>query len=407
MSNSLNGGFAEIWSKKEQITFNKTNVATRISEMIPKATLSWADTFNRPYNSELLIQSSDRTTDLTIDDITVTNEALSINQEYSAAFWIHMHDNIQLNYNSALHYGEQTGIKLSNQVDADILGEYTNATSKIDDTDINNWDTADVWFTLTSSNVTDVFTYATEKLATLDVPVNNPFAVISPQFERVLISRLENKDTLMWDSISRNGYIGNYLGYNLFRSNQLWTTASLYMATDPSNTNTIIINGVTFTAVTSIWATAGNFLVGSNADTSRAVLAAFINDPWTTSSNQIALSTANQRKIMNCTATNTNSTDILSIVYKGVGKLTVSETLDAGVTGTATDGWTSNLQVQHNLFGVMWGTTVVIQKYPIVDIRKREAILKSNYLNSVLYGYKTFLDWKKKLVDVQIRADSF
>lgn len=81
----------------------------------------------------------------------------------------------------------------------------------------------------------------------------------------------------------------------------------LAINTNPSNTETFVLTvdgtAITFTAVTSIGATPGNFLIGGSAAATRANLAALINNPTVTNANQVALTgaqlTACQK--VNCT----------------------------------------------------------------------------------------------------------
>lgn len=81
----------------------------------------------------------------------------------------------------------------------------------------------------------------------------------------------------------------------------------LAINTNPSNTETFVLTvdgtAITFTAVTSIGATPGNFLIGGSAAVTRANLAALINNPTVTNANQVALTgaqlTACQK--VNCT----------------------------------------------------------------------------------------------------------
>jgi len=66
-------------------------------------------------------------------------------------------------------------------------------------------------------------------------------------------------------------------------------SAVLALATNPSNTETVTIQGQVFTFVSSIGTTEGNVLIGGSADATRANLAALINAPQTTTANGVAL----------------------------------------------------------------------------------------------------------------------
>jgi len=401
MANSFTADFPEIWAREQQIVFHKTNIAQMITDMTPKAQLSRGDTFNKPYRSAINVQSYTRWTSITIDDLTDTQEQLSINSEFATGFYIDDFDKVQSNYNLAANYGRDAWIKLANQVDTDVLWQYANSTSSVDDGEIGG--TSGNWISLTTSNVLEVVAAAKRKIAKQNVPLNNLFGAVSPEFEEILVQYGAGRDTQMGDVANANWFIGSFYGFKLFSSNQLSGSATLAMATQPTDGDTVVIDGITFTFKTTIGSTAGNVLIGWSADVARANLTSAINDPSTTDANQVAVSTANQRVLdSNYTATNDNSADTMTLVAKWTWVLVLSETFTDG-----TDTWTATLEKQHCLFGSKWGTTLVMQSEPSLRIREVETKLWVNILNWVLYWVKTFTDWANQLVDVQLRSDTY
>lgn len=401
MANSFTADFPEIWAREQQKVFYKENIAMKIADTSFKAEMAFGDTLNRPYRSSDNVQAYVRGTDITITDKTDTNEQLSVNRQFAKGFYMDDFDKIQSRYDLIAKYAADDAVQLSNQVDADVLGEYANATSVVDDGTIGG--TSGNGIALTTSNVLSVVSAAKKKLRKQNIPLNDLFGAISPEFEDILIQYGAGRDTTMGDGLNEDGSIMNFYGFALYGSNQLAGSAVLTMAVDPTATNTVVIDGVTFTAVTTIGTTAGNFLVGTNADTSRANLAGLINNPTVTSATQVALSTENAKKVANTfTATNDNTANTLTVVVKGVGALAVSETLaDAG------DIWTAVSQKQHNLFGRKGAITLVMQSDTRVVVKEEPKRFGKNILNGVLYGVKTFADGAKQLVDVQIKSSAF
>jgi len=402
MANSLSAGFREVWDREYQTIFYKLNVAKQIADMSFKSQLGKGQVFSRVYRSDLSgnLQTYTRGTAISINDVTDTKEQLTVNSQFADGIYRDDFDAIQSNYDFAAAYGKDMATYASNQVDADILGEWDNATSNVDDGDLGGTDGNGI--SLTTSNVLTVLATAKRKLKKQNVPVTDLFGVISPEFEQVLIEYGAGRDTNLGDKANEGGKIMRFYDFDLYVSNQLGTSAVLAMATDPTANDTVVINGVTFTAVSSIGTTAGNFLVGTDADTSRAVLAAFINDPGTTSATQVAVSAADQRKLRNCTATNDNTADTLTLDYKGLGVLEVSETLTA-----AADVWTTSKQKQHCLFGRKGAISCITQADPSPEVKDVPDKLGKNILVGLLYGYKTYSDGKKQLVDVQIDSSSY
>lgn len=402
MANDFSPSFKEVWAREQQTIFYKKNVFRQIGDMSFESQLKSGDTFHRTYRSSNGIQTYVRGSDITIDDKTDTDETLIVNKQFATGFYVDDFDAIQNDYDAAASYGKDDGVYLSNQMDADGLGEVYNAQSTVDDGTLGG--TAGNGISLNVSNIMDIFSAAKKKLRKLNIPVDNGdlFAVCSPEMEETLIRYGAGKDTPGADKTLMNGFFGKFYGFDLYSSNQLAGSATLLMATQPGNGETVVINGVTFTAVSSIGTTAGNFLIGANVDVTRANLAALINAPGTTNANQVALSVANQRLFLNATATNDNTADTLLVKFKGVGVLTVTETLAA-----AADIWTVALQKQHNLFGAKGGTALIVQKEPRLVFKDEPKRHGGNVLNGILYGLKSFTDTKKKLVNVEIQSATF
>jgi len=400
MLNSFSADFPEIWAKEQQEVFYKENVAMQVADTSFKSEMSFWDTLNRPYRSANAVQSYTRGTAITINDKTDTQEQLSVNKQFADGFYVDDFDKIQSRYDLIAAYARDGWEYLSNIVDSDVLGEYVNAASTVDDGDIG-W-TAGNGIALSTTNVLKTISAAKKSLRKLNISATDLFGVISPEFEDILIQYGAGRDTTMWDNANEKGAVMNFYGFDLYVSNQTSGTAVLTMATVPTATNTVVINWVTFTAVTTIGTAAWNFLIGT-ADATRANLAGLINDPTTTSSTQVALSTEDAKVFANqITATNDNTADTLTVIAKWVGTLTVSETLAA-----AADIWTAVNQVQHNLFGKRWATTLVMQSDARPQVKQVPDKLGVNILNGVLYWVKTFADGAKKLVDVQIKSSTF
>lgn len=401
MANTFTADFAEIWAKEQQEIFYKENVSMKIADVSFKGALSSGDTLNRPYRSANNIQTYTRGTAITIDDKTDTNEQLSVNKQFATGFYVDDFDKIQSSYNLIANYAKDDGIYLSNQVDADVLGEFSNATSTVDDGSIGG--TAGNGISLTTSNVLKTISAAKKKLAKQNVAITDLFGVISPEFEDVLIQYGAGRDTVMGDGMNKDGAIMDFYGFRLYRSNQTSGSVVLSIATTPTDGDTVVIAGVTFTFKTTLGTTAGNVAIGGSADAARLNLVELINAPSTTDAGQVALSAANARLFAeNFSAVDAAAADTATITAKGVGTLEVSETLT-----DATDGFTATKEKQHNLFGRKGGITLVMQSDARPQVKQVPDKLGVNILNGVLYGVKTFADGAKELVNVEIQSSAF
>lgn len=116
--------------------------------------------------------------------------------------------------------------------------------------------------------------------------------------------------------------VTDYPGHGFVNSGTLGTvkyqvngTSKLTAFGNLTDTQTVVIAGITFTSVASIGSTAGNFLIGASAAATLANLAGLINAPSTTSATQVALSAANQGVLSALGAVATVSGTVLTLTF--------------------------------------------------------------------------------------------
>jgi hypothetical protein len=398
---SLTASFPEVWAKEQQLVFYKENVAKVLAEMKFKSELSSGDTFSRVKRTEdSTVYEYVRGSDMTFEDIATTKEQLVVNKEFYKSFYIDDFNKIQSNYEEAANFGRDNGEYLSNQVDADFLGEVVNADLSVDAADVGG--TAGNGIDTTTSNVLKMFSAIRRKLRKNNISTSRWYGVISPEIEEVILQYLANKNTTLGDDKSENGKFMKFLGFDLYVSNQLTSSAVLALATQPTDGDTVTVNGIVYTYKTTLGSTPGNVLIGASADAARANLAAAVNRGAGAGSTYVAFTSTSTeyRKQANMTATNDDTANTLLVVNRGVGVITVSETLTAGA-----DIW--GTYKQHLQFGQKGAVTMIIQEDASPEIKDHPFRKGKNVLNAVLYGLKTYTDGAKRLVDVQVDAEAF
>lgn len=405
--NSFSASFPEVWAKEQQTIFYKKNVAMEIADTSFRELDWYGQILSRTY---INADPSDAPgvyspgTDLAQSDTLDTKESLTVNKQFAELTYIDDYEQIQSRYNIAMTYGKKMAMRLTNQVDADVLGEAVNATSTVDAGSI--WGTSGQWIILSIGNVFQVITAVQRKLDKLNVVETDKYGVVSPEFTEVVNQYYADRNTSLGDTASEKGYFKTINGFKMYTSNLITGSAVLYLATTPTDGDTVTIAGQVFTFKTTLGTTAGNVLIWGSADVARANLAALLNAPWTTTANGVAIGAtttqAYKRFAARVTATNDNTADTLSVVYKWAGTLVVSETLTA-----AADVWTTTLQKQICLFGVKGNPVLVIQRQPSVVVKEEPKRLWKNILNGVLYWVKTFSDNAKCMVRVDINSSLY
>ena len=418
------------WTKEFQSTHYKIPVYPAISNYRLKSDLKKGNTVKRTYARQLVAKNMGGGGEFTRQTVINTEESLVVNYEKDASFYIKSLDEIQDHLPTRTKYARNSNVAIHQQIDANVLGQYASFTNALDASNFSG--TSGNGIELTSANVPQLFSGVNLLLQRASIFINiavkftavkaedSQFdmgvAVISPDVMNKIIERLEGKASALGDTVGVQGHVGKYMGYELFVSNALAWTGQLYLPTNPTDGDTITINGVVITFKDTVDAgiTAGQVEIGSTVDVTRATLSTFITGGGATTTADGTVGTnavsatpdssgfSDQDRLSNITATNNNSTDTMSLVALGKGYVRVAETLTA-----AANVWTTGLQIQHCLIGVANAIDVVIQAEPSMDSRKRDGFVGYDVITWAAYGIKVFNDGLAKMVDVKISTESY
>ena len=357
---------------------------------------------DRPYRSDVVGEDYTKGTALDAQDLTATSDQLTVDKTKAILMYVDKIDKIQNKYSAANAWIDEAMERLNVLVDAYFFYEAINAADSIDDGDIAG--TNGNGITLTVNNILNVFAKINRKLDVNNVPEgSNRFLAYSPQFHDVLWQFIAGKESLLGDKTGETGNVGVYSGLTLYKTNNLTGSAQWVPANNPSNSDTITVNGVTFTFVTSIGSTAGNVLIAGSTALTIDNLVALINAGGASSDSgvsNVALSAANKRTVQNWTAV--DGSTYIEVRARGASYMTVSGS-------DAADVWTAAKQIQHCLAGNKKAIDLVIQAAPQVEMASTVSAGKigMNILPFTLFGVKTFNQGANEILDVQVRSDAY
>lgn len=297
-------------------------------------------------------------------------------------------DKIQNKWDTINKFADDAGDRLDEWIDADFLGEVVQADNDVDAGDVGG--TAGTSLVLSTSNVLSVFAAAGKKLNNARIGMENRFAVISPTVHQILVEYVGGRDTSLGDTTGTNGHVGKFMGFDLFMSVNTYYTATWTPADNPSESDTVTINGVVFT-FNATPSGAGSVDIGGSTAASIDNLVAAINDSGTAGTTYIQLSDASRATLEGCVAT--DGTTNLTIAFEGGGEATLA-------ASEAADPW--SVETAHLMFGQKGAVDLVIQKAPTVVFKEVPDKLGKNVLPWTLYGLKTFDEGDAMLVDVKI-----
>ena len=410
--------FKTVFNAEYQMSHFKEPVYQILADTRLESDLNKGQTIARSYASDVQVNDMGADGSYSTQAITDTQETLVINKEKEASIYIKKLDELQAHLPVKQKYGRKLANALVNQIDGDVLlAAYQGAGTTLDDGSFAG--TAGNGLTVTASNVATVFTTAMQKLRLnnvvyntrfktagmkLEVPEGMPIAIISPEILSYIELYLGGKDTLLGDQVSRNGYSGYFMGFNLFISNALAWTATLELPTIPTDTDTLTINGVVLTADADGAAVgAGHYSIQAAVDDAAASLVQLINGTGTAGvDNYIDVSAADRRKLKNITATYDSGTNLLTLVSSGWGTVEVSETFTA-----AGNVFTTGKEQIHCLFALSKSVSLVVQKNPSLEENFASGKIGRDYIAWTVYGIKVFVDQAPQIVQLAVNSASF
>jgi len=334
--------------------------------------------------------------EILFEEKSATKETLTVDTFEYAAEDIDITESKQSPYDLLGHSLMSIRKGLMNAVEQKFLSEITNAEHSISGSPVE----------VTTNNILDILEEAEGKLGAFDAPYETSMraAVLGPRTVARLRRAKSDRESGLGDSVLANGVVGPWQGWTVVQSNNLPYSATLELATNPADGDTVTIAGVTFEWQDDLDdVTPGNVGVlrdTSNVDVSRANLVACINDSGTAGTNYVQMDAKSNfiiRRKRRITATNDNSKDEMTIA--GFGDISVSDDL----TDT-TDTWAD--QKQESVFMIRGAIDMVLQfmDLKVADKEKGFADLPKGIIG---VGTKTFSDGALLMVNLTQDVSSF
>lgn len=421
--------FKETWDNVYQVSHYKVPAYKAIADESLEAKLTKGQKIHRRYATDFYVNDMGADGSYSTQAISDSDEYLTVDTVKEVSFYIKELDEFQADLPVRIKYAQKAMNQVFLAIDSDVFYQaQSGATNTVDDGSLGG--TTGNGITVSTGNITSIFTAADSALRLANVIYdpsatwsgqfkvdrmkNMPVGVISSQMYNQLQLYIGGKNTVLGDDMSRNGYIGKYLGFNIFVSNGLTWSTELILTTNPTNGDTItFLNGVTFGGVSqaitfkfaSSASAAGDVLIGASATATADNLVTAFGSPLADSGSVwkafASLTTWQQTFFNNSVISNSSGTVSLSV--KGAGNVPVASSLTATV-----NGFTAAKQVQHCIFGVNNSISLVIQKTPELRIKDSpSARVGYDFITWVPYGVKVFKDQGPMLVDVHVRTDTF
>jgi len=389
MANTLTAFNPELWRNKMQESFFKESTALGVVSADLRNELSIGDVLHQPYGSYARVQTYTKGTDITVKDISSTDDYLTVDTAKVASFYVDNIDKVQSKYEIISDFAQGAQRQLNNVIDQAVLAQYSNAGTTLDDGDLGGTDGNGI--ILTQSNTANIFTAEGRVLNNKKRLGGSRFAMVGPRMLEVIQNYVGARETGFGEQVSDNGMVGRRFGFDLILSNNLPWSATMTISVQPTDGDYLTINGVVFTFKDALTgsSTLGEVLIGGSASAANTNLAKAINDSGTVDTHYSALSAENRQLIEEsgfvATAGATSTT------FTAYGDIVVSENM-----ANPANVWSA--QTQYSLSGIRGSVALVTQLKPNVEFRDAELRLGKYVHPFTLYGVKTFERMKGNLV---------
>ena len=385
MANNLDAFSPEYRSARTQRLLKKKLIAREIASMEEQATLRDGDMVHRPYYSDVVVNDYTKGVDVTVQDVTATDEYLVVNKSKEATVYIDEIDVKQNKYDAANKYIDRMTYALKKDIDGAFLKEVLNANYTMSDGDM--WGNAGDPITVSVANAFALFTYTEAKMNANDIEDTKPwFFVITPEVKAAiqqtnLVNWFNQADAALRGTLKGMGYLGTWGNFNIFVSNNVAHTNKVTMSSVAA-ADTLTINGVTITFKASPAA-------AWECKPTHAALAGMLNGVMATAGDYVDFSAADRAKLIAAGVSAIDDGTDVTIVTNGT-------------TTYAQSGVTLGGEVAHCWAGQYGCTDMVIQKDVAIQKNKEPKKTGYNYLCWTLYGVKTFTEGAKRCIDVLV-----
>lgn len=380
---------AEFWGDLQADLFTKNSAVYLANQSLENLISTDGRKAHRPILSHPSVGTYTPHADITFNEKTATKQTLEVDTFEYAAEDIDITEKSQTPYNLVEHSLKSIRMGLLNRVEQVFLSKITDAKHSI----------AGGAQEVSATNILDILEEAEGKLGAFDAPYETSMraAVFGPRTVAKLRRAKSERETRLGDSVMENGLVGPWQGWNVVQNNNLPWSATLTIATQPTDGDTVVISGVTFTFKTTLGTTAGQVLIGGSAAAARANLKLAVEGGAGAGTNYYAVSASDAFLIQRKRRVRCSSAEAMA--FTGFGDISVSETLTA-----AADIWSA--QEQKSIFMIRGAIDLVLQFMDIKvgDKEKGFADLPKGIIG---VGAKTFDDGAVLMVQLTQDASNF
>lgn len=224
VSNDVSAIQPELWSTMVQVPLYKSLVALEVSNMRLSDTLKYADTVHVPRFASLTVATYTPGTTISAVAQDWAFDDLIVSSYKHVTFYVDDARNLTLNVDTARELATEAAFQLKNQIDSDVFKNITGAdgfTTYGADAGLLGG-TAHRPVSAGSATIINLFANARKLLRQNNVEETGDWcAIVTPQIAAFIETKAASVGFNVADATLRNGYSGDFMGFQVYISNNL------------------------------------------------------------------------------------------------------------------------------------------------------------------------------------------
>lgn len=222
--NDVSAIIPEIWSKMVQVPLYKSLVAMEVANTRFESELSFGDTIHIPRFGNLSAQTYTPGTAITVTNQDWSYDTIVVSTYKHVSFYVDNVEQLQANVEIARELATEAAYQLKNAIDSHVLANITGTDGFMpaDELDLGLSSTNGKPVSAGTANIINVFAGARSFLRQHNVEENGDWcAVVTPKVASFIETKAANVGFNVADATLRNGYAGDFMGFQVYVSNNL------------------------------------------------------------------------------------------------------------------------------------------------------------------------------------------
>lgn len=213
----------EIWSRILQVPLYKSLVSTEVCNLDLRKELTYGDIINKQYFGDLSAKEYTPGTAVSAESLQFATDQITVDKKYHVTFYVDDMEQLQANIPLISNMTTEAAYRLRDKIDSTVFYQVS-AGDKMSGEDLGGG-TSGAMITATTGNIIRIFSDARKELRKNNVEEGDWIAIIDPTRAQLIEQEATSVGYNVADATLRNGYIGDFMGFHVYVSNNLATEA--------------------------------------------------------------------------------------------------------------------------------------------------------------------------------------